>query len=82
MAHTLIAFKEEVSALLLLVFFKCILSKVCLSKVYFCEMYPTCVSSKLCEFIFSLTKVEQQEVEQQEVHQLYVEQQEIEQRGR
>ena len=20
-------------------------------KVYFCEMYPTCVSSKLCEFI-------------------------------
>ena len=22
------------------------------SKVYFCEMYPTCVSSKLCEFIF------------------------------
>ena len=22
-----------------------------LSKVYFCEMYPTCVSSKLCEFI-------------------------------
>ena len=28
------------------------LSKVYLSKVYFCEMYPTCVSSKLCEFIF------------------------------
>ena len=26
-------------------------SKVYLSKVYFCEMYPTCVSSKLCEFI-------------------------------
>ena len=26
-------------------------SKVCLSKVYFCEMYPTCVSFKLCEFI-------------------------------
>ena len=26
-------------------------SKVCLSKMYFCEMYPTCVSSKLCEFI-------------------------------
>ena len=51
MAHTLIAFKEEVSALLLLVFLKCILSKVCLSKVYFCEMYPTCVSSKHCEFI-------------------------------
>ena len=23
----------------------CIFSKVCLSKVYFCEMYPTCVSS-------------------------------------
>ena len=22
-----------------------------LSKEYFCEMYPTCVSSKLCEFI-------------------------------
>ena len=27
-------------------------SKVYLSKVYFCKMYPTCVSSKLCEFIF------------------------------
>ena len=27
--------------------------KVYLSKEYFCEMYPTCVSSKLCEFIFS-----------------------------
>ena len=26
-------------------------SKVYLSKVYFCEIYPTCVSSKLCEFI-------------------------------
>ena len=26
--------------------------KVDLSKEYFCEMYPTCVSSKLCEFIF------------------------------
>ena len=26
-------------------------SKVYLSKVYFCKMYPTCVSSKLCEFI-------------------------------
>ena len=25
--------------------------KVYLSKVYFCKMYPTCVSSKLCEFI-------------------------------
>ena len=24
--------------------------KVYLSKVHFCEMYPTCVSSKLCEF--------------------------------
>ena len=23
-----------------------------LCKVYFCEMYPTCVSCKLCEFIF------------------------------
>ena len=27
-------------------------SKVYLSKVYFCEMYTTCVSSKLCEFIW------------------------------
>ena len=27
-------------------------SKVYSSKVYFCAMYPTCVSSKLCEFIF------------------------------
>ena len=26
-------------------------TKVYLSKEYFCEMYPTCVSSKLCEFI-------------------------------
>ena len=25
--------------------------KVYLSKEYFCEMYPTCVSSELCEFI-------------------------------
>ena len=25
--------------------------KVYLSKEYFCEMYPTCMSSKLCEFI-------------------------------
>ena len=32
----------------------CIFSKVCLSKVYFCKMYPTCVSSKLCEFIAKL----------------------------
>ena len=24
--------------------------KVYLSKEYFCKMYPTCVSSKLCEF--------------------------------
>ena len=32
-------------------------SKVYLSKVYFCEMYPTCVSSKLCEFIFHLILV-------------------------
>ena len=23
-----------------------------LSKEYFCKMYPSCVSSKLCEFIF------------------------------
>ena len=28
--------------------------KVYLSKEYFCEMYPTFVSSKLCEFIFLL----------------------------
>ena len=27
--------------------------KVYLSKEYFCEMYPTCVSSKLCEFILT-----------------------------
>ena len=25
--------------------------KVYLSKEYFCEMYPTCMSSKFCEFI-------------------------------
>ena len=32
--------------------------KVYLSKEYFCEMYPTCVSSKLCEFIFfKLSKI-------------------------
>ena len=30
-------------------FLKCILSKV-----NFCEMYPTCVSYKLCEFIYHL----------------------------
>ena len=30
-------------------------SKVYLSKVHFCEMYPTCVSSKLCEFIVTWT---------------------------
>ena len=29
--------------------------KVYLSKDYFCEMYPTCVSSKLCEFIYCET---------------------------
>ena len=28
-------------------------SEVYLSKEYFCEMYPTCVSSKLCKFIFT-----------------------------
>ena len=28
--------------------------KVYLSKEYFCEMYPTCVSSKLCEFILTI----------------------------
>ena len=33
------------------IYFKVYFSKVYLSKVYFCEMYPTCVSSKLCEFI-------------------------------
>ena len=31
--------------------------KVYLSKEYFCEMYPTCVSSKLCEFILILQSV-------------------------
>ena len=29
-------------------------SEVYLSKVYFCKMYPTCESSKLCEFIKSI----------------------------
>ena len=33
-------------------------SKVHLSKVYFCEMYSTCVSSKLCEFIFGVFSTE------------------------
>ena len=33
------------------VFFKVHFSEVFLSKVHFCEMYPTCVSSKLCELI-------------------------------
>ena len=28
--------------------------KVYLPKVYICEMYPTCVSSKLCEFFLHL----------------------------
>ena len=28
--------------------------KVYLSKEYFCKMYPTCVSSKLCEFILTI----------------------------
>ena len=28
------------------------IAEVFLSKEHFCEMYPTCVSSKLCEFIF------------------------------
>ena len=28
-------------------------SKVYLSQVYFCKMYPTCMSSKLCEFVFN-----------------------------
>ena len=31
--------------------------KVYLSKEYFCELYPTCVSSKLCEFIFQVRMV-------------------------
>ena len=31
-------------------------SKVYLSQVYFCEMYPTCVSSKLCEFFLKMWK--------------------------
>ena len=31
--------------------------KVYLSKEYFCEMYPTCVSSKLCEFITNVYTV-------------------------
>ena len=31
--------------------------KVYLSKEYFCEMYPTFVSSKLCEFIVIETKL-------------------------
>ena len=31
------------------------LSEVYLSKEYFCEMYQTCVSSKLCEFIGHLS---------------------------
>ena len=41
------------------VFFKVHFSEVFLSKVHFCEMYPTCVSSKLCEFIslFSSTHI-------------------------
>ena len=30
-------------------------SEVYLSKEYFCKMYPTCVSSKLCEYIFPAT---------------------------
>ena len=33
-------------------------SKVYLSKVYFCKMYPTCVSSKLCEFICDEVQVD------------------------
>ena len=38
-------------------------SEVYLSKEYFCKMYPTCVSSKLCEFIYSPTKGQVQNVE-------------------
>ena len=34
-------------------------SEVYLSKEYFCKMYPTCVSSKLCEFISSLKVLSQ-----------------------
>ena len=33
------------------------LSKVYLSEVYFCEVFPNCVSSELCEFILLLTKI-------------------------
>ena len=32
--------------------------KVYLSKEYFCEMYPACVSSKLCEFILTNSSLE------------------------
>ena len=32
-------------------------TQVYLSKEYFCEIYPTCVSSKLCEFIPSDTLI-------------------------
>ena len=35
--------------------------KVYLSKEYFCKMYPTCVSSKLCEFISSCFKFNESE---------------------
>ena len=34
-----------------------VFSKVYFPKLYFCEVYPTCVSSKLCEFISLLKKV-------------------------
>ena len=43
----------KVRACVCFIFPKCILSKVYFSKVYFCKMYPTCVSSKLCEFTLS-----------------------------
>ena len=33
--------------------------KAYLSKEYFCEMCPTCVSSKLCEFILSCFQAKQ-----------------------
>ena len=32
-------------------------SEVYLSKEYFCKMYPTCVSPKLCEFILAQNNI-------------------------
>ena len=36
------------------VFLKVHFSEVFLSKLHFCEMYPICVSSKLCKYIFNV----------------------------